>query len=120
MSKIGNVLKSLRVREDLTQEELAKVLNMTRSSIGMYEQGKRIPPPDVLEVFADFFNVDMNYITGRTDREYYLDLETRQIAQEIFDSSDMKLLFSAARNTDGKTLRATADFLKRLKEKEDN
>ena len=82
MSKVGDILKSLRVKESLTQEELAKILKMPRSTIGMYEQGKRVPPTEVLEEFADFYNVDMNYITGQTDEEYYLDLQARQIAQE--------------------------------------
>ena len=43
MGKVGNVLRSLRIREDLTQEELAKKLNMKRSTIGMYETGERTP-----------------------------------------------------------------------------
>lgn len=60
MSKVGNILKSLRVKESLTQEELAKILKMPRSTIGMYEQGKRVPPTEVLEEFADFYNVEWN------------------------------------------------------------
>ena len=75
MEKMGNVLRSLRIREDLTQEELAKKVGIARSNIGMYENGERVPPLKILEGFVDFFNVDMNYITGRTEKEYYHDLQ---------------------------------------------
>ena len=62
--RIGNVIRSLRMREGLTQEQLADVLKLSRSSIGMYETGERKLTPELLELFADHFNVDMNYITG--------------------------------------------------------
>lgn len=118
MSKIANILKSLRIKENLTQEELANKMNISRSTIGMYEQGKRTPPPDVLELFADYFNVDMNYITGKTDEEYYLDLQTRQIAQEIKDNPELRALFDASRNATPEDLEITKNLLLSLKKKE--
>lgn len=118
MSKVGDILKSLRVKESLTQEELAKILKMPRSTIGMYEQGKRVPPTEVLEEFADFYNVDMNYITGQTDEEYYLDLQARQIAQEIKDNPDLKILFDASRNVSKEDMEIVKNLVLSLKKKE--
>ena len=43
MAKLGDILRSLRVRENLTQDELARKLNVTRSAIGMYENNERTP-----------------------------------------------------------------------------
>jgi len=118
MKKMRNVLRSLRVREGLTQEELAKKLGIARSTIGMYENGERVPPLKILERFADFFNVDMNYITGRTEKEYYHDLQTKQIAQGIFENRDLRALFDASRNATPEDLKIVRDLLIKNKKKD--
>lgn len=56
----GENLKALRKERGLTQEEFAKQSGVSRSAIGMYESGKREPSFETLELFSDFFNVDMN------------------------------------------------------------
>ncbi|WP_302221457.1 LexA family transcriptional regulator [uncultured Acidaminococcus sp.] len=53
-------LKELRQQKGMTQSELAKLLKMQRSTLGMYETGKREPNFETLNMFANFFNVDMN------------------------------------------------------------
>ncbi len=118
MKSIGNIIRSLRIRDGMTQEELAKKLNLSRSSIGMYENDERKPPTKLLEEIADLFNVDMNYITGRTDEEYYLDLKTRQIAQEILHNGQLKALFDASRDASPEDLEITKNLLLSLKNKE--
>jgi len=60
-------LKELRSRRNMTQGELSKALNISQSAVAMYESGRREPKLEVLEIFADFFNVDMNYITGKSN-----------------------------------------------------
>ncbi len=65
MAALSDMLTYLRKRKGLTQQQLADQLNMSRSAIGMYETGKREPEIEVLEAFADFYNVDMNTLTGR-------------------------------------------------------
>lgn len=53
-------LKELRVSRGLTQDDLARELNLVKSSISMYENGKRKPSFEVLETIADYFNVNMD------------------------------------------------------------
>lgn len=60
-------LKELRTARDMTQGELSKAVKVSQSAIAMYESGKREPKLEAMEIFADFFNVDMNYITGKSD-----------------------------------------------------
>ena len=54
MSNFEMVLKTLRRAKGLTQEELAKALKISRSTIGMYENGSREPDYETLELIADF------------------------------------------------------------------
>ena len=65
MAQLSDMLTYLRKRKGLSQQELANTLKISRSAIGMYETGKREPDLETLEVFADFYNVDMNTLTGK-------------------------------------------------------
>ena len=67
MSSFQTRLKELRLEEQLTQAELAAIIGISKSTISMYENGNREPDFETLETFADYFNVDMNYLTGYTD-----------------------------------------------------
>lgn len=58
-------LKELRLKKDLSQAELAKKLGVSKSRISMYELGEREPDFYTLELIADFFNVDMDYLLGK-------------------------------------------------------
>ena len=59
-------LKALRNRNNLTQDELAKLMNLARSTIAGYEKKNRQPSYEVLARFADFFHVSIDYLlTGR-------------------------------------------------------
>ncbi|WP_337361063.1 helix-turn-helix transcriptional regulator [Phascolarctobacterium succinatutens] len=65
----NTMLKTLRLKKGLTQGELAKLTGLTRSAIGMYESGNREPKYEVLELLADFFNVDMNTLLDRPQND---------------------------------------------------
>ncbi len=60
-----DVLRLLRQQDNLTQAELAKQLRISKSTISMYETGRREPDFETLEIIADFFNVDMNRLVDR-------------------------------------------------------
>lgn len=66
MATFSQRLRELRLEHKMTQEELAKVIDSPRSTIAMYESGKREPNLEIIEWFADFFNVDLNYLLGRS------------------------------------------------------
>lgn len=66
MANFQSVLKSLRKSKGLTQDDLAKALKVSRSTIGMYENGSREPDYETTESIADYFNVDIDYLLGRT------------------------------------------------------
>lgn len=65
MAEFGRRLKELRDSKRMSQEELAKALHVSRSRIGMYEQGQREPDFEMQEAIADYFNVNLDYLVRR-------------------------------------------------------
>lgn len=63
----GDRLKELRIERQLTQEQLAKIFNTGKASISHYESNKRMPDANTIEKFAEFFDVSVDYLLGRTD-----------------------------------------------------
>lgn len=116
MGSFQSVLKSLRKSFGLTQDELANKLDVSRSTIGMYESGSREPDYETLEAIADFFNVDTDYLLGRTTKttvlpnHYYLDEDAREAADFLHKNPEYKVLFDASR----KVKKEDIDFVKQM------
>jgi XRE family transcriptional regulator len=91
----ADTLKRLRLSKGLTQEELANGTGLAKSSISMYESGRRKPSFEVLEAFADFFNVDMNTLwetrpTDAHDKDDLPDLTPKDEREITRMMDDMK------------------------------
>lgn len=67
MSKFSDRFKQLRKQRNLSQQDLANQLGYTKSRVNMYERGEREPSYEVLEEIADYFNVDLDYLHGKSD-----------------------------------------------------
>ena len=63
----GDRLKELRKQKGLTQEQLAEIIGSTKQAISQYERKVRTPDPDVAGVLADYFNVSMDYMFGKSN-----------------------------------------------------
>jgi len=61
-------VKSLRETHKLTQKELAEIINMSDKSISLIENSWRAASIEVMFSLADYFNVSLDYLTGRTDK----------------------------------------------------
>lgn len=62
----GERLKSLRKEKNMLQKDLADLLKISPSTIGMYEQGRRDPDTETIKFLADYFNVSTDYLLGKT------------------------------------------------------
>lgn len=67
VARFRDRLRSLREEQQLLQKELADRVGVERSSITAYETGKRFPDRKTLEGLADFFEVTLDYLTGRSN-----------------------------------------------------
>lgn len=64
MIEIGSKIKQLRGQKNLTQDQLASRLSVTKSVISAYENGLRFPSLEVLIQLAYVFNVTTDYLLG--------------------------------------------------------
>ncbi|MCH5195906.1 MAG: helix-turn-helix domain-containing protein [Oscillospiraceae bacterium] len=94
MSKFHLRLRELRNSRDLTQQNLADCLNISKSSVNMYERGEREPGIALLESIADFFNVDLDYLTGKSDnpQKYLLQEETTNNLEHLLTKDEYNII----------------------------
>lgn len=79
---LGQRIASLRRQADMSQAELAKRLRISPSSVGMYEQDRRTPSPELLAAMAELFGVTTDFlITGRPGN----DAESRTLSALLLD-----------------------------------
>lgn len=89
-NEIGYIIRELRNKKNISQAELAKILDISPSMIAMIEQNNRKPNDDVKKKICNFFNVSMDYLMGVTsilnpkeliEKELY----TLNLTEEEFD-----------------------------------
>ena len=62
-----NRIKELRTQRKITQEELGNIINVQKAAVSKYELGRAVPSTDVLTKLANYFNVSVDYLLGRTN-----------------------------------------------------
>ena len=92
---LGNKIKLLREELNINQEELAKRINVSPSTIAMYETNKRQPNYETLSKLADIFNCTIDYLLGKSDKrnndiDYDPDLLTIGLSTKDYDISEEK------------------------------
>lgn len=115
MADFANRLKQLRLSKGLTQKELGNLLNVSQNAIFNWENNKREPSIEIIEMLADYFNVSKSYLMGwdeETEEQdgYYLDSEAKKAAQFLYENPDYKVLFDASR----KVKKEDIDFVKQM------
>ncbi|MGM0214186.1 helix-turn-helix domain-containing protein [Enterococcus sp. AZ109] len=82
----GMRLTQLRKQRGLTQNDVAKILGIARTTYSSYEQGRRSPDVDIQNKIADYFNVSLDYLHGREKTDDYLLTEKQlRVASHIDD-----------------------------------
>lgn len=106
-------LELLRKEKNLSQNALAKKINMTQQRISAYEKGKREPDIETLKQFAEFFQCTIDYITGKSNVRNPEELKNVQFANH------------GGLNTEGlgeeelEELQRQIDFIKKMKNKKE-
>ena len=64
MEKIKNKIRELRISKNLTQQQLADELHVTKQAISKWEKGKSVPDISSIELLAEFFGVSVDYLVN--------------------------------------------------------
>lgn len=67
MLKFSRRFKELRKSKNLTQDKVADIFGVTVRTIQFYEKGERYPDFNGLIRIADYFDVSLDYLVGRSD-----------------------------------------------------
>lgn len=119
--------KNLRKYMELNkknQVDLMNDLHLSSSTVSNWCTGLKLPRMDKVQMLADYFHINKsdlieeNKDSDPSDTPYYLNDETRQIAQEVFENPELRTLFHVARDISPDRLKAHIDFMKSLKAQE--
>ncbi|QYK61797.1 helix-turn-helix transcriptional regulator [Paenibacillus sp. S25] len=84
MKSFGERLSYLRNKKGLSQEELAKIFKIAKSTLGMYETDKREPNHEMTAKIADYFDVKIGWLTtGKDEKESEYTLPEEVVSKVI-------------------------------------
>lgn len=79
----GDILKELRQFKGLTQQELGDLVGISASNVRMIEKNQRNGSLDVVSKLADYFNVSIDYLEGKTNYKNSTEIATNIINKLI-------------------------------------
>lgn len=128
MSGLGNkeiMAKNIQYYMDKygkTRQDMCDALGVKYTTFTDWVKGNSYPRIDKIELMANYFGISKADLVEDhntyLDDHYYLNDETRQIAQEAFENPELRTLFKVARDIPPERLRAHIEFMKSLKEQE--
>lgn len=108
-------LRTLMEAHDCTQEDIAKVCNVSQQTVSDWLNGKKYPRMDKVEAMLVRFNVPMNALINdgkEPTEQYYTDPETAKMAQFLHDNPEYKVMFDSTRDLDPKSVQEIIAFIK--------
>lgn len=116
------IFEQLLKTHGVTPYRVAKETGITTATLTSWKQGKYTPKPEKMQKIADYFNVSLEYLMTGEEKEggekYYLNEETAEMAQKLFENKELRVLFDAAKDATPEDLKTTYDMLMALKRKE--
>ena len=88
LQKIGTFLKELRKEKELTQEQLAETLSVSRRTVSRWETGSNMPDMDVLIELSDLYSVDLREILSGERKSERMDREMKETVLQVADYSN--------------------------------
>ena len=106
-----------RDKKGLKNADVAKATGIPKQLFSDWKKRDSTPKAETLLKIADFLDVSVEYLVSGREPEpnnYYLDPEVAQMAQEIHDNEDLRLLFDTTRNVTKEDLQIVIDITKKL------
>lgn len=111
----------MRDKKGLKDADVAKATGIYKSTFSDWKYGRSVPKIEKLQKIADYLGVTVNALMNddvqvNVHDVYYLNPKTAAVAQDIYDDSDLRALFDAAKDSRPQDLKMAAELLRRLKE----
>lgn len=120
MTGLKERIKELCLKSGISMNKLEEELGFGKGYIS--KLGSSNPNTSKLQKIADYFSVSLDFLmTGNENvvtEEYYLNQETANVAQKIFENKELRLLFDAAKDAEPEDLETVHNMLLALKRKE--
>ena len=116
-----DIFEKLMKTNGYTAYKVSVETGIAQSTLSDWKKGKSTPKTDKLQKIADLFGVSLEYLTTgeeKENKEYYLNPETAELAQTLFENKDLRVLFDAAKDATPEDLQTTYNMLMALKKKE--
>lgn len=116
-----DIFEQLLQKHGVTPYKVAKEAGVTQTALSNWKTGRSTPTTKTLQKIADYFGVTVDYLMTGEEKDgdrYYLNDETAQMAQKLFENKDLRILFDAAQDATPEDLKTTYDMLMALKKKE--
>lgn len=111
------IYEKLLLIKGLTTADVCRATGISQSTMSNWKKrGNDLSAKNAQKV-ADFLDVSVDYLMSgkETTKGWYLNEETAELAQELFENPDYKMLFDAARGSDPESMKLAADMLIRMK-----
>lgn len=105
----------------ITTYKFCKDTGISQSTISTWKKKRNLISGEIAKEIADYFGVTVDYLMTGEEKDgdrYYLNDETAQMAQKLFENKDLRILFDAAQDATPEDLKTTYDMLMALKKKE--
>lgn len=113
-------VKMLCKEKGISQGKMEKEIGISNGASSKWKTSS--PSMEILNKLSSYFGVSVDYLMNGEESadsdKYYLNEETSQIAQDIFENKELRLLFDAARDAEPEDLEAVHTMLLALKRKE--
>lgn len=115
-------LNKYLAQSDKTQKEVAAAIGVSPQTFNTWCQGIALPRMGKVQLLADYFNIEKSDLIDNkpdhADDRYYINEETAEMAQQIFENKNLRVLFDAAKDADPEDLQTVHSMLLALKRKE--
>jgi len=117
-----SVFAELLIKFGVKASDVSKATGINQTVFSEWKKGKSTPKADKRQKIAEYFGVSLEYLDTGKEKEggetYYLNDETANMAQKIFENKELRMLFDAAQDAEPEDLETVHSMLLALKRKE--
>ena len=120
--KMYSIFEELLQKHGVSTYKVSMETGIAQSIFSSWKRGISKPKQDKMQKIADYFNVSVNYLMTGKEKEggetYYINEETKEIAQKVFENKNLRMLMDSAQDATPEDIETVHSMLLALKRKE--